>query len=449
MNAELDGKSNYSLRQLVFRSFASAIAPGLSFSSIDFSYNVQANIPDDFLGYPLHIRNLIHDLVRNAISNLGQQSEPGRISLSCNLLERHDDDLLLQFCVHDTGPSVGQEKLGLLFQYFQAEDLMPNDLGINYPLRSALRRVRHIHGNIWVHSNADGGNRAIFTAPSQTVNSSDLVFEFADKKVLFVDSLRDQTGVADQIRNLGCHITVVHVTESLSDKSKFPQPDTVVVDSAATVEQVRVLEHLNWTPIVLLTPSMQSLDLKWCMRNNVLSHQYLTTPISLANLSSALIDAISTRIERPGPSYDVLVAEDNRVNCKLATKILEKYGHKVHLAENGAIAVDVYKKSCGGCEETSLNFDVVLMDLNMPVLDGFQATEQIRKYEKDMGVSPVPIIGLLAGLSLETTRAISAGMNDTLRKPLRSLELIKTIDQLLSEKTGGAMSRRVVPFEFY
>jgi len=184
------------------------------------------------------------------------------------------------------------------------------------------------------------------------------------------------------------------------------------------------------------------------MRNNVLSHQYLTTPISLANLSSALIDAISTRIEHPGSSYDALVAEDNPVNRKLITKILEKYGHKTHLAENGAIAVDMYKKSCGGCGETSLKFDVILvclcllcqhphtkvqqkMDLNMPVLDGFQATEQIRKYEKNMGVSPVPIIGLLAGLSrtltplsavkgihltlVETTRAISAGMNVILR----------------------------------
>ena len=157
-----------------------------------------------------------------------------------------------------------------------------------------------------------------------------------------------------------------------------------------------------------------SSTVKWCLDNSISSH--VTTPISLQDLCIALITALDSNTISPVAEttdvvYDILLAEDNLVNQKLAVRILEKYGHEVDIAENGSLAVDKYKKRI----LEGRTFDLILasaffcpqmvclcvaqMDVSMPFMGGMEATELIRTYEQTHGLEPTPIIALTAHAS--------------------------------------------------
>lgn len=156
---------------------------------------------------------------------------------------------------------------------------------------------------------------------------------------------------------------------------------------------------------------------KWCLDNSISSQ--VTTPVSAADLASALISALESSTVSPvaatnDVTFDILLAEDNLVNQKLAVKILEKYGHVVEIAENGSLAVEAFKARV----QKNRPFDIILasvlwipirssanlnafiqMDVSMPFMGGMEATEHIRAYEMQHGLDRIPIIALTAHAS--------------------------------------------------
>ncbi|KIL63592.1 hypothetical protein M378DRAFT_12029 [Amanita muscaria Koide BX008] len=178
---------------------------------------------------------------------------------------------------------------------------------------------------------------------------------FAKRSMLFVDTLRDTTGVAERIKELG-----------LSDKEKCPHFDMIVVDSLSITECIREYEHLRYThcsvdPFVakvehveLYVPSTKCtfqrsnvfVVVKWCLDNSISSQ--ITTPVSAPDLASALISALDVSpVSAPNDViFDILLADDNLVNQKLAVKIPENHSHSVEIAGNGSLAVDAYKAGC-------------------------------------------------------------------------------------------------------
>ena len=166
---------------------------------------------------------------------------------------------------------------------------------------------------------------------------------------------------------------------------------------------------------------------KWCLDNSISSQ--VTTPVSAADLASALISALESSTVSPvaatnDVTFDILLAEDNLVNQKLAVKILEKYGHVVEIAENGSLAVEAFKARV----QKNRPFDIILvsipsvpntagsdavgltqMDVSMPFMGGMEATEHIRAYEMQHGLDPIPIIALTAHAS--TLRHIMTRFN--------------------------------------
>jgi osomolarity two-component system sensor histidine kinase NIK1 len=130
-------------------------------------------------------------------------------------------------------------------------------------------------------------------------------------------------------------------------------------------------------------------------------------------------------------TYDILLAEDNVVNQKLACKILTNQGHKVDVVDNGHLAVMAVKKR---------QYDVILMDVSMPVMGGIEATMAIREFEKTLGDEQVPIVALTAHAMLgDKEKCLQAGMSAYVSKPIRRVELISTLHSLLSQKksVGG------------
>ncbi|KAL0948366.1 hypothetical protein HGRIS_010948 [Hohenbuehelia grisea] len=435
---------SYSLRQTVFGILKTLVVRA-SQNNLDLTYDVEPDIPDQLIGDSLRLRQVITNLVGNAIKfTPSKVSKKGHVALTTRLLALDDQSVTLEFCVMDTGIGIAKDKLNVIFDTFcQADGSTTREYGgTGLGLSISKRIVSLMQGNMWVESEVSKGSKFYFTITSQISHSSiestlSKMIPFAKRTILFVDTLYDKTGVVDRIQELSLRAHVVHSASEVSDKEKCPHIDTIVVDSLSMTESIREFEHLRYIPIVLLAPSIPRLNLKWCLDNSISSH--ITTPVSAQDLASALISALESNTVSPvsAPNdvvFDILLAEDNLVNQKLAVKILEKYGHSVEIAENGSLAVDAFK----GRVHQNRPFDIILMDVSMPFMGGMEATELIRSYEMQHGLSPTPIIALTAHAMIgDRERCLQAGMDDHITKPLRRGDLLNAINKLAGERSAS------------
>ncbi|KAG5340861.1 Hybrid signal transduction histidine kinase J [Termitomyces sp. T112] len=443
---------SYSLRQTVFGILKTLVVRA-SQNNLDLTYDVEPDIPDQLIGDSLRLRQVITNLVGNAIKfTPSKTSRKGHVALSTRLLALDDQSVTIEFCVMDTGIGIAKDKLNLIFDTFcQADGSTTREYGgTGLGLSISKRLVNLMQGNMWVESEVSKGSKFFFTITSQISHSSiestlSKMSPFAKRTILFVDSLYDTTGVCDRIKELCLRPHVVHMVCEVADKEKCPHIDTIVVDSLSVTECIREYEHLRYIPIVLLAPSMPRLNLKWCLDNSISAQ--LTTPVTAQDLASALISALESNTVSPvaapnDVTFDILLAEDNLVNQKLAVKILEKYGHTVEIAENGSLAVDAFKSRV----VQSKPFDIILMDVSMPFMGGMEATELIRSYEMHRGLTPTPIIALTAHAMIgDRERCLQAGMDDHITKPLRRGDLLNAIGKLAGERGAAKPHRRVPP----
>jgi osomolarity two-component system sensor histidine kinase NIK1 len=242
--------------------------------------------------------------------------------------------------------------------------------------------------------------------------------------VLFVD--QGNTGFSDQIiehlKTLDLVPMVVHSVEEVPETTKRTDMpyDCVIVDNDKTARELRIAERFKYIPLVMLTPHV-CISLRSALENGISS--YMTTPCLPIDLGNALIPALDGRaaplVSDHSKSFQILLAEDNAVNQKLAVRILEKYHHRVTVANNGLEAFEHIQKK---------RYDCVLMDVQMPVMGGFEATAKIREWERDNGIPSTPVIALTAHAMVgDREKCLAAQMDDYLSKPLRQNQLIQTI----------------------
>lgn len=214
--------------------------------------------------------------------------------------------------------------------------------------------------------------------------------------------------------------------------------DAIIIDSVEVTDKLRDIEHLRYVPVIMMPPGkmLGPLNLKWCLNNSISAA--ITAPITMLDLATVLLAALEANISHPDlpandRAYRILLAEDNMVNQKVAIRMLEKYGHTVHVAENGHQAVDAVKSNCA----SSQRFDVILMDVSMPLMGGMEATELIRAWESKTGARRTPIIALTAHAMIgDRERCLKAGMDDHITKPLRRADLINAIARLVNANFG-------------
>jgi osomolarity two-component system sensor histidine kinase NIK1 len=209
--------------------------------------------------------------------------------------------------------------------------------------------------------------------------------------------------------------------------------DVILVDCMETAARIRNIDELRYIPIVLLAPVV-SVNMKSALDLGIAS--YMTTPCMPIDLANGMIPALEGRqtpsISDHSKSFDILLAEDNEVNQKLAKKILEKYNHGVTVANNGLEAFEAIKKK---------RYDVILMDVQMPIMGGFEATAKIREYEREEGLPRSPIIALTAHAMLgDREKCIQAQMDEYLTKPLKQNQMMQTI--LKCATLGGKLLER-------
>lgn len=376
----------FSLRSAVF-SVLKTLCVKAAQNSLDLIYDVDPAIFDQVVGDPLRLRQVITNLIGNAV----KFTTKGQVALSCRLLRDMGDAVELEFCVADSGIGIEQNKLDLIFDTFaQADGSTTRKYGgTGLGLSISKRLVNLMNGKLWVESIYGQGSRFYFTTiarksdrPAERVTEK--LLPWANRQVLFIDTLHDKTGVADQLRNLKLKPLVIH---SVQDVYKVPMRsdgipafDTIIADTLAAVERLREMEHIRYIPIVLLAPihvpisddnpSFLDLDesrrqllalpstddstyrpipVKACLDMGVTS--YYNAPLQLEDLANAILPALESRQLPTGDDgksgvLNILLAEDNLVNQKLACKLLEVAGHKIDVADNGQIAFEKYRDAC-------------------------------------------------------------------------------------------------------
>lgn len=432
----------YTLRGTVFNALKT-LAVKANEKFLDLTYKVDSSVPDYVIGDSFRLRQIILNLVGNAI----KFTEHGEVSLTIQEQEdkRHvgPGEYAIEFIVEDTGIGIAKDKLNLIFDTFQQADgsMTRKFGGTGLGLSISKRFVNLMGGDLWVNSEVGKGSEFHFTcrvklADVHAESVQQQLKPYRGHQVLFVDKSQSNaaTHIGEMLEEIGLHPVVVNSEKSsaltrLKEGGALPY-DAIIVDSIDTARRLRAVDDFKYLPIVLLAPVVH-VSLKSCLDLGITS--YMTMPCKLIDLSNGMIPALENRatpsLADVTKSFEILLAEDNTVNQKLAVKILEKYHHVVTVVGNGWEAVEAVKQK---------KFDVILMDVQMPIMGGFEATGKIREYERGMGTHRTPIIALTAHAMMgDREKCIQAQMDEYLSKPLQQNQLIQTI--LKCATLGGAL----------
>ncbi|KAI4601425.1 histidine kinase osmosensor [Pestalotiopsis sp. 9143b] len=427
----------YTLRGTVFNALKT-LAVKANEKFLDLTYCVESSVPDYVVGDSFRLRQIILNLVGNAI----KFTEHGEVRLSIQQSHKAAKDpheYALEFVVSDTGIGIPQDKLDLIFDTFQQADgsMTRKFGGTGLGLSISKRLVSLMGGDVWVRSTVGKGSSFYFTCVVKLAGGDLALIEkqlkpYKGHQVFFVDRGRTVHGkqIVASLRHLGLVPVVANQETYPGLGSDEPPFDVIIVDSIETARKLRAIDQFKYLPIVLLAPATH-ISLKSCLDLGITS--YLTTPCAPIDLGNGMVPALENRatpsLADNTKSFEILLAEDNRVNQRLAVKILEKYHHVVTVVGNGLEAVEAIQKK---------KFDVILMDVQMPIMGGFEATSKIREYERSLGTHRTPIIALTAHAMMgDRERCIQAQMDEYLSKPLQQNHLIQTI--LKCATLGGAL----------
>ena len=444
-------KISFSMRGSVF-SALKTLAVKANDRFLNLAYQVDSSVPDYVIGDPYRLRQIILNLVGNAI----KFTEHGEVKLTirkASNMNPASDEYAFEFQVSDSGIGIQADKKDLIFDTFQQADGSTTRKfgGTGLGLSISRKLVELMGGRLWVDSVYGKGSTFSFTCVTKRA-SQDLsgimssLSAYKNHTVLFVD--KGKTNCSQEITDMLKQLELKPVI--VNSEAKVPRPappgsptegehggglpyDVILVDGMDTAVHLRNHDALRYVPIVLLAPVV-SVSMKSSLDLGVAS--YMTTPCTVVDLGNGMLPALegrqTTSISDASKSFDILLAEDNEVNQRLAVKILEKYHHGVTVANNGQEALDAVKKK---------RYDVILMDVQMPVMGGFEATKEIRGWERAEGLSRTPIIALTAHAMMgDREKCLQAQMDEYLTKPLKQNQMMQTI--LKCATLGGKLLER-------
>ncbi|KAH8919717.1 hypothetical protein BT69DRAFT_1313223 [Atractiella rhizophila] len=436
---------NFSVRGVVFGVLKS-LAVKATQSKLDLLYGCDPLIPDLLIGDPFRLRQVITNLIGNAI----KFTQQGSITLLCRLQSNLCKEGLyaIEFCIADTGIGIKQDKLDSIFDTFcQADGSMARKYGgTGLGLTISKRLVSLMGGEVWLASEYGLGPQFYFTVKCRPgewqmdTARQKLSTPNHSRLLLFMDVGGHADSVVSAARQLGFHTTIVQsIEEILTLPSVSPNYGVLIVDKVEVVQNLRDdLDLLRYIPIVVITPHVPLLNVRYCLDNGV--HNCMESPTNPSDLYNAILPALEAnngngREVEGNLSYKVLLADDdNVVNQRVAVKFLESAGHRPEIVENGVLAVEAIKKEF---------YDVILMDVSMPFMDGYEATRLIRKHEEQHRLARTPILALTAHAMFgDREKCIAAGMDDYLTNPLRKPDMLAMVQKVVTERPTGFISNR-------
>ncbi len=414
---------------------------------------IDQDVPETLLGDPGRLRQILTNLGDNAI----KFTKAGEVFIQVIRKEEMSGRICLEFTVRDTGIGIPKNQIPRLFDSFTQADASTtrNYGGTGLGLAISKRLVEVMEGKIRVDSRLGEGTAFIFTAwfslPSPCRKKQDTVLNMTDRKVLVVEpSAGTRQVITTYLHAEGCLCIEAETgTEALAALKDGPAWDLILLSDtapdmsgSALGKALRKAPGMQEVPQILTAAAKARAD---AVRNYQDGFQgFLSKPVKRQQLLEVAGSAMAAGDKKPLPGQvsnaseqkdppladaapdqkTILLAEDNKINQKVAVKLLNALGHEVVCAENGQKAVDLYQSGM-------TRFDLVLMDIQMPVMGGEKATREIRALEREASAPRIPIIALTANaMKGDRERFLSQGMDDYISKPVKSRDLARVIAAL-------------------
>jgi CheY-like chemotaxis protein/HPt (histidine-containing phosphotransfer) domain-containing protein len=416
---------------------------------LELACRIGPEVPTCLIGDAARLRQIVVNLVGNAI----KFTEAGEVIVNVESESHSDGEVTLHFAVTDTGIGIPEEKCSTIFDAFEQADSSRTRRhgGTGLGLAICARLVEMMGGRIWVESEVKRGSTFHFTvrfgqAHDEAIGPTPRTPAVLDNmRVLVVDDnatncrileemLRSWTMRPRTVTSVRGALDLLREAQDAEDPyllvlSDVHMPET---DGFSLVEEIRRERRSGSTVIMMLTSGDQPGDIVRCEQLGVAA--YLLKPIKQPELFDAIIhamgvtpaedqaaDMVTARQARAIRPLKILLVEDSLVNQKVALALLEKFGHEAIMANNGREALAVWG---------SQDFDLILMDVQMPVMDGFEATQAIRARERQSG-KHVPIIAMTAhALKGDRELCLETGMDDYLSKPVHAEQLFEAIERV-------------------
>lgn len=414
---------------------------------LELACHVHSDVPDHLKGDARRLQQVLINLVGNGV----KFTQQGDVIVDVGLHVNVDGNPILRFTVIDTGIGISPDDLENIFTPFTQADASTTrkytGTGLGLAISQAL--VDRMGGDLWVESEVGRGSRFSFTASFEVLDEvppnkeqQQAVVQLRDMPVLVVDDNdANRRILKEMLQNWHMKPTVVDngrdalaVLREAGGSASPGYPLILVdalmphVDGFTFIETAREKGVLYGSTVLMLSSADRQLFQGRCDELGIAA--YLEKPVSQSDLFDALMTALhgpdldretTAGLHPSNAEYDVLLVEDTPANQKVVRAILDKQGHNVTVAGNGRDAIDLLKQQ---------SFDVVLMDVQMPTMDGFQATETIRQFDDEK--AKIPIIAMTAhAMRGDRERCLKAGMDAYIAKPIDAADLIGMLDRFV------------------
>ncbi|HEY2108961.1 MAG TPA: response regulator [Candidatus Acidoferrales bacterium] len=427
---------------------------------LELALDVQPDVPDELIGDPGRLRQIIVNLAGNSI----KFTHAGEVVAYVAAESKSEEFVELHVTIADTGIGIPAEKQAAIFEAFTQADSSTTRKygGTGLGLSISSRLVECMGGKIWVESELGKGSRFHFTvrmgvqkadstkplriAPERLRGLPVLVVDDNEtNRLILTKILRNWKMEPREVDSGPAAIAALEAAQKSSRRYPLILLDAQmpVMDGFALAEHIRKSPYNASATVLMLTSAGLRGDAERCRLLGIAA--YLTKPLKQSELLEAILGALGTipqpdakpklitrhSLREDSPrSLRILVAEDNAVNQVLAVRLLEKRGHTVKIAANGKQALDRLQQE---------EFDIVLMDVQMPEMGGFQATEAVREKEKHTGAH-IPIIAMTANaMKGDEEECLRHGMDAYISKPLNLGVLLEVIGKFCPGRASAAM----------
>ena len=438
--------------EVTLDSFTDIMAIKAFEKGVEFACLIRDNVPVNLIGDPGRLRQILTNLAGNAVKFVNK----GEVFIRVSANRENNDEAELLFEVIDSGIGIPPDKLNSLFDPFTQVDASTTRKygGTGLGLAISKQLAALLGGAIGAESEIDKGSRFFFTAVFKKQRSNrkkiHLIKNIREQKILVIDSKSvNQQVFEEYLKSWGCRFDITKSVDLalciLRNAALDNDPFTIAIidhtmpyvsgeDLGRIIKQDRSLSDIVLVMLsssafrgdaarikdigftAFLTKPVKKEKLFDCLRVIAsLSSKELNNP-SRDLITSYRVEEAKERADDTLPKKRILLAEDNKVNQKVASLMLGKIGHDIVIADNGRDAVKLFSEG---------RFDVILMDIQMPEMDGLQASKAIREIEKEKG-GRIPIIALTANaMKGDRERFLAAGMDEYISKPIKIKNIIE------------------------
>ena len=420
---------------------------------LEISCHVHSQVPDSLVGDASRLRQIVTNLVGNAI----KFTAVGEVLLDVDAQERTATEVVLHVTVSDSGIGIPADKQAQIFRPFvQVDGTTTRKFGgTGLGLAISAQLVALMGGRVWVESEPGKGSKFHFEArlgvqPRRTRQTDKNVLTLKGVPVLVVDesttARRILEDVLGQWRMKPTVVASARLGLAAVESARERGETFAIVLLSRTIPDLKAVEFVHAVrsrgheeASIVMTGALGERMSAEVRRSHGIA-AYISKPIQQSELLDEIVNALGARTKDlvpalPAPArrtahrLKILLAEDNAVNQMLAVRMLQKWGHEVVVAANGKEAVDAFSR---------IGPDVVLMDIQMPEMDGFEATAAIRALERK-GEGRTPIVALTAhAMKGDRERCLAAGMDGYVSKPIDPDELFRALEVNVREPVGGA-----------